>query len=80
MTAPKGMTREKALELVRKLMVRTEDRGATKDEAEDAAAKIQHLLMRHDIDMAEVEEDTETRLKIEVTKDEYESEYNKMPA
>lgn len=45
--------REKAIDLIQKLSMRTRDNGATQSEAEAAAAEVQRLLAKFNLSMAE---------------------------
>lgn len=49
------MDREKVIDQIRKMMLRTEANGATANEAEAAAAHVRYLLAKHNLDMLEVE-------------------------
>lgn len=47
--------REKAIDLIQKLLMRTRDNGATESEAEAAAAEVQRLLTKFNLSIAEAE-------------------------
>lgn len=47
--------KKKIIARIQKLMMRTEERGATANEAEASLAEVQRLLMKYQLDVAEVE-------------------------
>jgi hypothetical protein len=49
---------DRLLERVRKLLALTEARGATPEEAANAAAKVQAILFEHNLTLAQVERDS----------------------
>ena len=49
------MSKQKILDRVAALLAKTEDRGATEEEAQAAIAKAQELLLKHGLDMDEVD-------------------------
>lgn len=62
------MKKEKAIELISKLLKTASDKGATENEAMTAALRAQELMAKYDVNIVDVEEDT---TKDEITTSEF---------
>ena len=54
------MTREKAMELIKKLLATANDKGATENEAMIAALKAQEMMAKYNVEITEVDGDDES--------------------
>lgn len=61
--------REKAIDLIQKLLMRTRDNGATQSEAEAAAAEVQRLLTKFNLSMAEAERSSDDLIEEQLEAD-----------
>jgi len=80
MKPPANSPQSKVLDKIRKLLSRTEARGASENEAKVAMAKAQELMTRHNIDSALLRMEAGEKAGIDVTKGLYELPKSLNPA